>query len=177
MISARILASLLLATLLCACGSSPRVRTAFDHRVDFEAFESFAMMHPNRPVPAAGGLDPFTLQRLRQMTFAVLKERGLKPAVYTEAQLRVAVFAKPQLRTEVIPASTWAPHPHHYYASEVRTFETVVIEVHITDAANGAVLWYGRGETVTGAEPADEELWPLVRAVLAEFPPGSAPSE
>src|SRR5690606_10576341 len=91
MISARILASLLLATLLCACGSSPRARTAFAHRVGFEAVESFAMMHPNRPVPAAGGLAPFTLHRLRQMTFAVLKERGLKPAVYTEAQLRVAV--------------------------------------------------------------------------------------
>lgn len=173
----RNLAPLLLVALVCACDSPPRVRTAFDHRVDFRAFETFAMLHPNRPVPSAGGLDPFTLHRLRQMTFAVLKQRGLEPAAYAEAQLRVAVFAEPELRTEVIPASTWTPYPRRYYGPEVRTFETVRIEVHIIDATRGAVLWYGRAETITGAEATDDELWPLVQAVLAEFPPGHTAPE
>lgn len=174
---ARTLARLLLVTLLYGCDTPPRVRTAFDHRVDFSAYETFAMMHPNRPVPSAGGVDPFTLHRMRQMTFAVLKQHGLEPAAYTEAQLRVVVFAEPQLRTEVIPASTWTPYPRHYYGPEVRTFETVVLEVHILDAPRGAVLWYGKAETITGAEATDDELWPLVQAVLAEFPPGRAAPE
>jgi len=173
---ARKLAPLLLVALLCACDSPARARTAFDHRVDFRALRTFAMLHPNRPVPSVGGLDPFTLHRMRQMTFSVLKQRGLQPVAYPEAQLRVAVFAEPRLRTEVIPASTWTPYPRHYYGPEVRTFETVLLEVHILDAPRGAVLWYGRAEAITGPEATDDELWPLVQAVLAEFPPGrSAP--
>ncbi len=167
-------AALLLVALLSGCASAPRVRTAFDHRVDFHAFRTFAMMHPNRIVPGTGGLDPFTLHRVRQMTFTVLKQRGLVPAAYAEAQLRVAAFAEPRLRTEVIPASTWTPYPRHYHGTELRTFETVMIEVHVIDAPSGAVLWYGKAETITGAEATDDELWPLVQAVLAEFPPGRA---
>lgn len=168
----RSLALLLLCSLLVACDSSPWVRTAFDQRADFESYKTFAMVHPNRPVPSPGGMDPFTLHRMRQMTFAVLKQRGLMPGAYADSQLRVAVFAEPRLRTEVIPASTWAPYPRHYYGPEVRTFETVMLEIHIIDAANGAVIWYGRAETITGPEATDDELWPLVQAVLAQFPPG-----
>lgn len=176
MSSARTLV-LLLAVLLSACDSPPRAKTAFDQRVDFSAYKTFAMMHPNHPVPSPGGLDPFTLHRMRQMTFSMLKQRGLEPVAYADAQLRVAVFAEPHLRTEVIPASTWAPYPRHYYGAEVRTFETVMLEVDIVDAPRGGVIWYGRAETITGAEATDDELWPLVQAVLAEFPPGRAPAE
>ena len=162
---------------LAACDSTPRARTAFDQRVDFAAYKTFAMMHPNHPVPSPGGLDPFTVHRLRQMTFSVLKQRGLEPAAYAEAQLRVSVSAEPRLRTEVIPASTWAPYPRHYHGAEVRTFETVMLRVDIVDAPRGGVVWHGRAETITGAEATDDELWPLVQAVFAEFPPGRIPAE
>src|SRR5690606_4085612 len=125
---------------LAACNSAPRAKTAFDQRVDFAAYKTFAMMHPNHPVPSSRGLDPFTLHRLRQMTFSMLKQRGLEPVADTEAQLRVSVDAEPRLRTEVIPASTWAPYPRHYYGAEVRTFETVMLEVNIVDASRGGVV-------------------------------------
>jgi len=174
MSSARRLALLVAALPLAGCDAPPRAHTAFDQRVDFARFETFALVHPNRPVPAAGGMDPFTLHRMRQMTFAVLQQRGLRPAAYADAQLRVAVFGEPRLRTEVIPASNWAPYPRHYYGPEVRTFETIMIEVDIIDAPRGAVIWYGRAETITGAEASDQELWPLVQTVLGEFPPGRA---
>lgn len=162
--------------LLSGCDSPPRAHTAFDHQVDFANYATFALVHPNRPVPSDGGMDPFALHRMRQMTFAVLQQRGLRPAAYADAQLRVAVFAEPRRRTEVIPASTWAPYPRHYYGPEVRTFETVMIEVDIMDAPRGAVIWYGRAETITGAEVSDDELWPLVQTVLREFPPARAPA-
>jgi len=168
---ARKLALALLGVLAAGCDSPPRAHTAFDHRVDFAGYRTFAMVHPNRPVPAEGGMDPFTLHRMRQMTFAVLTRHGLTPAPYADAQLRVAVFGEPRLRTEVIPASTWAPYPRYYYGPEVRTFETVMIEIDIMDAPRGAVIWYGRAETITGDKATDDELWPLVQTVLAEFPP------
>lgn len=177
MSSARSVLLLLLGVLLGGCDSPPRARTAFDPRTNFGAYQTFAMKHPNRPVPSSGGLDPFTLHRLRQMSFAVLKQHGLKPAAYAEAQLHVAVFAEPQVRTEVIPASAWTPYPRHYYGADVRTFETVRLEVHIIDAPRDAVVWYGRAETITGPETTDDELWPLVQAVLAAFPPGRAVAE
>ena len=88
------------------------------------------------------------------------------------------MYGEPQVRTEVIPASTWAPYPHsYYYGSDVRTFETVMIEVDIVDARQGAVIWYGKAETITDGEASDEELWPLVEAVLEQFPPGRVPVE
>ncbi|HEU5074682.1 MAG TPA: DUF4136 domain-containing protein [Polyangiaceae bacterium] len=177
MSSARSVLLLLLGVLCCGCDSRPRARTAFDPGTNFGAYQTFAMKHPNRPVPSPGGVDPFTLHRMRQMTFAVLKQRGLEPAAYTEAQLHVAVHAEPEIRTEVIPASTWTPYPRHYYGADVRTFETVVLEVHVIDAPRGAVVWYGRAETITGPEATDDELWPLVQAVLAEFPPGRAAAQ
>jgi hypothetical protein len=106
------------------------------------------------------------------MTFAVLRQQGMTPAAYAEAELHVSVYGEPELRTEVIPASTWAPYPRGYYSgSDVRTFETVMIEVDIVDASRGAVIWYGKAETITGGEASDDELWPLVETVLREFPP------
>src|SRR5688500_2236522 len=136
------------------------------------------MSHPNHPVASPGGVDPFMLHRIRQMTFAVLKQHGITPAPYAEAELYVSVYGKPELRTEVIPASTWAPYPRGYYdGPDVRTFETVMIEVDIVDASRGAVIWYGKAETITGDEAGDEELWPLVEAVLAQFPPPRQPGE
>jgi len=172
------LVTALFATLWLGCESPPRVRTVFDHRIDFTRYRTFAMSHPNRPVPSAGGLDPFTLHRMRQMTFAVLKQHGVTPAPYAEAQLYVSVYGEPQVRTEVIPASTWAPYPHsYYYGSDVRTFDTVTIEVDIVDASQGAVIWYGKAETITGGAATDEVLWPLVEAVLEGFPPSRVPPE
>ena len=172
------LVTALFATLWLGCESPPRVRTVFDHRIDFTRYRTFAMSHPNRPVPSAGGLDPFTLHRIRQMTFAVLKQHGVTPAPYAEAQLYVSVFGEPQVRTEVIPASTWAPYPHsYYYGSDVRTFDTVTIEVDIVDASQGAVIWYGKAETITDGTASDEVLWPLVEAVLEGFPPSRVPPE
>ncbi len=161
---------------LAGCTSQPRVKTAFDRRVDFSRYRSFAMAHPNHPVPTTGGVDPFTLFRLRQMAYAQLAKQGYTPVTYQKAELLVSVNAVARSRTEVIPSSYWTPyHRDYYYGADVRTFEVMRLTIDISDARSQAVIWHG--STVTSAEddPSDADLWPLVQSILVEFPPRALP--
>lgn len=174
----RCLALLLCAGFFASCTSHPSVHTAYDHRVDFGRYRSFALAHPDRPVPSPGGLDPFTVFRMRQMTFSVLASQGLEPAPYADAALHVVVEAGGGERTEVIPASTWGPYrPGYYYGSDVRTYEVIRLTVDLVDAATRAVVWHGQGELAVGSEISEDEMWRLVQGVMAEFPPGRAPND
>src|SRR5690606_19057329 len=98
-----------------SCHSAPKVRSSYDARVDFTRLRTFSLVHPNHPVPAPGGVDPFTVFRLRQMAHATLTKHGYRPAALEKADLLVSVNAEARTRTEVIPASYWTPYRRGYY--------------------------------------------------------------
>ncbi|HEY6724899.1 MAG TPA: DUF4136 domain-containing protein, partial [Polyangiaceae bacterium] len=43
--------------------------------------------------------------------------------------------------------------------------------VDLVDAQTKAVVWHGSGEIITYSAPDETELWRLVQAILARFPP------
>ena len=154
-----------------SCNGAPRVRTSFDARVDFARFSSFALLHPNHPVPSPGGIDPFTVFRLRQMAHATLAKQGYTPVAFERADLLVSVNAEARSDTEVIPASYWTPYRRdYYYGSDIRTYRTLLLTVDILEPSKKAVIWHGSTEVIADDLP-DADLWMLVEAVLHKFPP------
>jgi len=160
---------LLLVTLAClgwGCASGPSVKTSFQPGVDFGKYKSFALAHPNHPTAEAGGVNPFMVFRLRQMVYSELARRGYSAVPFDQAELLISVNAQARTRTESMPASHWTPYT--YSGPEVRTLETLLLSVDISDSQQ-SLIWHGSSETLAPEEETD--LWTLVQAVVAKFPP------
>ncbi|HEU5076994.1 MAG TPA: DUF4136 domain-containing protein [Polyangiaceae bacterium] len=167
-----------LALALCSvgtgCASGPSVRTSYEPTTNFASFKTFALNHPNHPTPAPGGVDPFTVFRLRQMVYSQLAAQNYTAAPFDRAQLLVTVNAEARTHTEATPN-----HSYHYgyYGTEVRTTPTLMLTVDLVDAASKALVWHGSGEIVAHGRPDEAELWGLVQAILARFPPTAPGNE
>jgi hypothetical protein len=159
------------------CDSTPQIRTSYDHAVTFERYRTFAMAHPDRPVPTSGGVDPFRVFRLRQMVYSQLKSQGYTPVAFETAELQVTVNADALTRTEVIPAANhWTPYPDPYVSgADVRTIKTMLLKVDLVDAARGALVWHGAAEISESQASEDAGLWEVVQAVVSAFPPRATP--
>jgi len=154
-----------------ACHSGPTVRTSYEPGADFSRFKTFALNHPNHPTPASGGVDPFTVFRMRQMVYSQLNAQGYTPAAAGQAAMLVTVNAEARTRTESVPSTHYGYGPG-YYGDDVRTVDTLMLTIDILDPARQSVLWHGSGETTQGSDEAD--MWALVQAILARFPPSGA---
>lgn len=88
-----------------SCHSAPKVRSSYDARVDFTRLRTFSLVHPNHPVPAPGGVDPFTVFRLRQMAHATLTKHGYRPVALETRRWWVKQLA--HFLTRMILLSSW----------------------------------------------------------------------
>lgn len=165
--------------LLLACAPAVRVGAAYDPTANHEQYRTFAMLEPNRPIPSENtDIDPFVLQRLRQIVYSELRARGLAPVPRAEAELVVGVAASRDRRTMVYSSgpyvydSLYGPpmwSERHYVA---QISEGVVV-VDLVDRKKNAVVWRGTGvHSLDDAKFTEEDLRLLVTSILAEYPPG-----
>ena len=70
-------------------------------------------------------------------------------------------------------ASPGAPYGYGYGYSgyDVETTPTLLLTVDLVDASTKGVVWHGSGEMIARTQPEEAELWQLVQAILARFPP------
>lgn len=171
--------ALALCALVAGCASGPTIRTSYEPAADFTRFKSFALNHPNHPTPVSGGVDPFMVFRLRQMVYSQLKAQSYTPASFDQAQLLVTVNAETRTHTEASPAGPYGyGYGYGYSHYDVETTPTLLLSIDLVDAKTQAVVWHGTGEILTRSQPDEAELWGLVQAILARFPPtGSVENE
>lgn len=166
--------------LLCSsCGPSVHVATAFDPGAKKKQYRTFAMLEPNRPVHSESTtIDPFTLQRLRQLVYLGLKERGLNPAKKEEADLLVAAIATKDRRTVVYQTGPYAYDslygpPVWSYNQYVSQVDEGIVVVDLIDRDRKSVIWRGTGaKSLSSSRFSEVELGEMVSAILAEYPPG-----
>ncbi len=160
--------------LMTGCGRSVLVESRHDHRASFDDYHTFAMLEPDRAVPTQSEVDPFTLQRLRQLTAEELTRRGFRQTSRTEAELLVAVLAGVEARVDGSPiASGYAPAVYYgpYGGYEVYEYEEGTVIIDLIDREKDAVVWRGAGTKPLPEETSDEDLQDFVEAILAEYPP------
>lgn len=170
------------------CASPVRVESAFDRSAAFRSFRSFAMREPNRPIESSNPkVDPFFLQRLRQLTYQALEQKGLRPAGRDEADLIVSVLAARESRVEVYPGPAfggmgpypgypaWSAYPFRStaFAYDVRQVEEGTIVIDLVSRRQNAVIWRGIGRRQVSGRPSDQELREVIEKILALYPPGA----
>jgi hypothetical protein len=155
-----------------ACAPAVRVVTASDPGANVSKFRTFAMLEPNRPVHSDNPkVDPFVLQRLRQLVFLALKQKGYRPVERGESDLIVAVIAGQDEHVEVYSDGSYGdypmmgpPRPHYVYRSEYR-----IVVIDIIERDKMSVVWRGTGERAMDGKLADAELSEMVDAILNQF--------
>lgn len=148
------------------------MQTAYDHAVDFGHYQTFCMREPNEPVPTSADVDPFTMQRYRQLTYEALARRGLRPAGMNEAQLVVSVLGVSRDRVEVYSRS----YPSYAYAGpafsyDVRSYREGTVVIDLIDRVKNTVIWRGAGSREVRRVLSDEEKAALVGSIVARYPP------
>jgi len=175
----------------CGCATDIQVKTAHDPSAQFSEFKSFAMLLPNKALPSKNAeVDPFVMQRLRQLTYLQLKQLGMLPVEKSEADLLVAVFARRSQRIDVYP-STYSGYGYGpgwgygygygpgfgasvWSSQVVRTDEGIVV-LDLIDRKSKAVVWRGTGVRAVEPDFDDEMLQEIVSAILAQSPFQNAP--
>jgi len=137
------------------------------------------MMLPNRPIHSENAeVDPFAMQRLRQLVYQGLKAKGYQPAPKDKADLVVAVLGAQDEHIEVHSTGPYAyntvygPPSSYVYRTEQR-----VVVVDIVDRRRKSVVWRGTGERSMDGGLSDLKMRELVDAILAQFPSLGAPVE
>lgn len=167
------------------CVPDVQVKTARDPAATFSHFKTFAMLLPNKALPSTNTeVDPFVLQRLRQLTYIHLKALGLAPVAKEQADLVVAVFASRKQRIDVYSTPShgmYGPYSGYGYgygygpgfgastSQVVRTNEGIVV-VDLVERSRQSVVWRGTGVRVVDPDFDDELLDEMVSAILAESP-------
>jgi hypothetical protein len=161
-----------------ACGPDIRVKSSFDPNAELDRYGTFAMLLPNRAVRTGPDVDPFVMQRLRQMTFASLKARGLEPVERAQAQLLVGVQAAVRGRVDVYPRAygygyyygpAWG-YPYGGY--DVHEYDEVVVVIDLVDAKTRSVVWRGTGVRTVSGSTSDQDMRAVVDEVMNQYPPG-----
>lgn len=176
---ARALATPLALSCALACGPDIRVKSSFDPRAELERYGTFAMLLPNKAVRTGPDVDPFVMQRLRQMTFASLKARGLQSVERAQAQLLVGVQAAVRGRVDVFPRTygygyyygpAWG-YPYGGY--DVHEYDEAVVVIDLIDAKTRSVVWRGTGVRTVSGSTSDEQMRAVIDEILSQYPPGA----
>jgi hypothetical protein len=176
---AHALAASLALSFAIACGPDIRVKSSFDPHAELDRYGTFAMLLPNKAVRTGPDVDPFVMQRLRQMTFASLKARGLQSVERAQAQLLVGVQAAVRGRVDVYPRASgygyyygpaWG-YPYGGY--DVHEYDEAVIVIDLVDAKTRSVVWRGTGVRTVSGSTSDEEMRAVIDEVLNQYPPGA----
>lgn len=165
-----------------SCAPVVQVGTAHDPTVQHSGYKTFAMMQPNRPIHSENpDVDPFVMQRLRQITYLRLAGMGYKPVPKPEAQLLVAVVAS---RSEELYVYSSGPSyydrrygsPMGPYSHVSRSDEGIVV-IDLIDSAKKSVVWRGTGTKSVDGKLNEGDLTEIVDAILAKYPPGQIPED
>lgn len=161
-----------------ACASSVTVRLAYDKTARFPEYRSFAMLQPNRPVHSERlDLDPFVLQRLRQLTFSAFAARGMKPVEREQADLIVSVLAGTKRRQEVYlrsyPSYMYRGFGHYGpgFGYDVLEYEEGTVVIDLIDRRQNAVVWRGTGARRELDTLDDAGLREIIERILDQYPP------
>ena len=180
----------LLVVFATGCVEEVRVRTAHDPAARFADYKSFAMLLPNKALPSKNPLvDPFVLQRLRQLTYLKLKASGLAVLPKDQADLLVAVIAQRSERVDVYPSTSYGfgygpAYGYGYgpaygygpgfgassWSSQVIKTDEAVVAVDLIDRKKAAVVWRGTGIRSVEPDFDDEKLNQIISAILLESP-------
>jgi hypothetical protein len=140
------------------------------------------MLEPNRPVHSENtDIDPFTLQRLRQLVYLRLKESGLVPVERDRAQLLVGAIASKDQRTVVYRTGPYAYDslygpPLWSYNTYVSRVDEGVVVVDLIDQEKKSVIWRGSGVlSLDGSGFSEAELRLVVDSILEKYPPNPSP--
>jgi len=178
LLAAVVLAAVVLAAvvLTAGCGVSVQVHSAFDPGKNFSTYRTFAMLEPNKPVQTDNpDVNPFVLQRLRQIAYSRLKERGFVPVERKDADLVVHIMAGVKERLEMNSTNyygyAWRGPAFNYNWQQYQE-GTVVLD--LIDAKANAVVWRGSGVRRVVTEPSNAELGEVIDRILSQYPPGKA---
>ncbi len=166
----------LLVASLVACAPSVRVKTAQDPQADLGVYQTFAMLQPNKPIPSENpDVDPFVLQRLRQLTYLGLKDKGYVPTSKEQAELLVGVMAARDTRYYSMPTRPYNYSYDPYFAragwsDQITTIDERIVVIDLVDRGKKAVIWRGTGVRALDSDTSDAELREITDAILAEFP-------
>ncbi len=159
------------------CGPDVRVKSSFDPNAELERYHTFAMLLPNKAVRTGPEVDPFAMQRLRQLTYTSLRARGFRAVPRAEAQLLVGVQAAVRGRVDVSPrpfsygryyGPAWG-YPYGGY--DVREYDEAIVVIDLVDAETNSVVWRGTGTRTVSGRSTDEQLRVVVDEILAQYPP------
>lgn len=156
------------------CAASPvSVRAAAAPQADLRPLRSFAMLQPNRPVHSEEAtFDPFVLQRLRQLTYLSLKERGYLPSARSRADFLVGVVAtrNTSFQTVMTRSYFYDPYfPSNTWSTQVVPVAQAVVVLEVLDTDRRTVLWRGTGTRSQNDRLGDVELKQVVDAILDRF--------
>ena len=164
------------------CGPAVRVKTASDPHAQPSKYHTFAMLEPNKPVPSENAdVDPFVLQRLRQLTYLKLKEKGYRPVAKRDADLLVGVIAARDTRYYSHPTASYGfgyGYGYGYgpymmrpgWTDQVGSVDESVVVIDLVESSNNAVVWRGTGVKALDGDVDEKQLGEIVNAILAEYP-------
>jgi len=155
------------------------VKTAHDPGAPFESYKTFSMLQPNRPVHSENTeVDPFVLQRLRQLTYLRLKAQGLRPANKSKADLLVGVIAGKNEQLHFYSTYSRDPWggPYGYgfgsgfSNTQVMRIREGSVVIDLIDRKENSVVWRGTGIRATQRGIGEEEARHLVNEILERSP-------
>lgn len=174
-------AALLAVSLLVGCGPAVAVKTVADPKTNFRKYMTFAMMLPNKPVTSENTkVDPFVMQRLRQLVYLRLKKMGFTVVGKESADFLVAVGASTDERVEVYDSRIYGHDPFYgppSASADVVSVQEGMVVIDLVDGSKQAVFWRGTGVRSTGYSVSDEELGIVVDAILDKYPAPLIPLE
>lgn len=138
------------------------------------------MLVPNKPVVSDNTkVDPFVMQRIRQLVYLGLKAKGYLPTDRGQADLLVGVHADVDTKYYASSSPSYYGHYGPYspaysrrigWNQDVWTVDENVVVIDLVDRREQAVVWRGTGVRTKEGDPDEEQLTELVAAILAEFP-------
>ena len=172
----------LLALLVAACESGPRVRTDYDPSVDFSRYRTYRVMGPQ----ARTSDENYSSLIERRIIAAIDREmqsRGYRPA--PDADLLVNFTVTVQEKVSVTSTPTAAPAGYygyrrgHYrawggyaYETRVRQYNEGTLIIDLVDASRQIMIWEGVAQGTITQRVRDnprEAIDTAVSAVFAEY--------
>lgn len=166
-----------------ACTTTPKVQTQGRPGGDYSGYRTFALM----PLPASGpASDPGLMLRIaepaRQAVTDALTAKGLTTADRASADIAVNLRGQSIPKVEVtdwgyraVPTyGHWGAYRSLGYRDvDVRTVEERTLSIEIFDNRTKELTWVGWTKSESTGKVKVEKLQEAIRAILAEFPPGS----
>jgi len=171
--------------LVAASCSTMKVGTDYYEPFSFEGHNSFAWVSDHPMVASSPDVSPFAEGRIKQAIIDTLKTKGI---VYvddpTNAKLLIGFSMSAKEKISVTPAAYpgpyWGPYPwvgNYYQNVDVRQYSVGRLTIDIFDTEDKQPVWHGWASKTIDDEGGrkGEGAAKAVAAILANFPPGSAP--